>query len=231
MLKKLISLKINQRFVKSFCSKEKIRNEEILLYVMNDKYSVKPDKEFRINHKTIEKIEDNKLTKVVLKYGKYIHNLDKHSIKEISNLQSWINNTTIAMKKRVISKLLPREYPYSVNKGYYEFTKYLFMFNVMFNAMNFLTTQVLINSLNLNISRSAGFAISAGLNWAIKEGIGQIGAIFYTTKYTNSIERNAKTWRLLGPTIASASLLLETTTLLFPHYFLFIATSANMSIY
>jgi hypothetical protein len=49
------------------------------------------------------------------------------------------------------------------------------MFNVLFNAMNFLTTQALINSLNLNIARSTGFALSAGLNWAIKEGVGQVG--------------------------------------------------------
>jgi hypothetical protein len=95
--------------------------------------------------------------------------------------------------------------------------------------MNFLTTQVLINSLNLNISKSTGYALSAGLNWAIKEGVGQIGAIFYTTKYTNTIERNSKNWRIFSTTIASLSLMLETTTLLFPHYFLIIATSANAS--
>jgi hypothetical protein len=41
--------------------------------------------------------------------------------------------------------------------------------------MNFITTQVLINSLNLNISKSTGLVFSAGMNWAIKEGIGQMG--------------------------------------------------------
>jgi hypothetical protein len=33
---------------------EKIKKEEILLYIMQDKFSIKPDKEFRINHSTIE---------------------------------------------------------------------------------------------------------------------------------------------------------------------------------
>lgn len=39
--------------IETFC--EKIKKEEILLYIMQDKYSVKPDKEFRINHTTLEK--------------------------------------------------------------------------------------------------------------------------------------------------------------------------------
>ncbi len=34
---------------------DKIKREEILLYIMQDKYSVKPDKEFRIHHTTLEK--------------------------------------------------------------------------------------------------------------------------------------------------------------------------------
>ena len=53
---------------KHFCSK--MRKEEILLYIMNDKYSVKPDKEFRIVHQTLEKFEGNKKSKTVLLYGK-----------------------------------------------------------------------------------------------------------------------------------------------------------------
>jgi hypothetical protein len=71
MFKCLNRITKSNSFTKTFCSKEKIRNEEILLYIMNDKYSVKPDKEFRISHKTIEKTtDDKKTTKVVLYYGK-----------------------------------------------------------------------------------------------------------------------------------------------------------------
>lgn len=52
---------------------EKTRKEEILLYIMNDKYSVKPDKEFRINFTTIESLEESTkkvAAKRVIKYGK-----------------------------------------------------------------------------------------------------------------------------------------------------------------
>jgi hypothetical protein len=54
---------------------DNLRKEEILLYVMNDKYSVKPDKEFRINHTTLDshdKISNKKTPKKIINYGKLI---------------------------------------------------------------------------------------------------------------------------------------------------------------
>jgi hypothetical protein len=80
-----------------------------------------------------------------------------------------------SMKRKFMNKLCPRDYPYSVKSGYAGFSNYTFISNASFNAMNFITTQVLINALNLNISKSAGVVFSAGLNWAIKEGVGQTG--------------------------------------------------------
>ena len=83
------------------------------------------------------------------------------------------NNT----KRKILNKIFPRDYPYSVKEGYAGFSKYTFLSNVCQNIMSFITTQVLINSLNLNVSRAGAFAFSAGLNWAIKEGVGQLGKI------------------------------------------------------
>jgi hypothetical protein len=69
---KFINFNTKKLILKSFCSKEKVRKEEILLYIMNDKYSVKPDQEYRISHKTIEKVtEEKQITKSVLYYGKH----------------------------------------------------------------------------------------------------------------------------------------------------------------
>ncbi len=88
-----------------------------------------------------------------------------------------------SIRRKLLNKICPRDYPYSVKSGYSGFSKYTFLSNVCFNAMNFLTTQVLINSLNLNISKSTGVVFSAGMNWAIKEGIGQMG-MFYFFNYS-----------------------------------------------
>lgn len=86
-----------------------------------------------------------------------------------------IKNFFSGINKTCVNLIFPREYPYSVKAGYKEFSTNNFIINVCFNVMNFITTQVLINSLNLNIGKATGYAFSAGLNWAIKEGVGQAG--------------------------------------------------------
>lgn len=57
---------------KYFSEKDKLRKEEILFYIMNDKYSVKPDKEYRISHTTIDS-HDNTTNKIgpkkLIQYG------------------------------------------------------------------------------------------------------------------------------------------------------------------
>ena len=52
---------------------EKTRNEEVLFCIMHDKFSVKPNKEYRISHRTKEKTDNiNKLKDLdVIYYGKY----------------------------------------------------------------------------------------------------------------------------------------------------------------
>ena len=58
---------------KFFSGNDNLRKEEILFYIMNDKYSVKPDKEYRICHTTIDNYENttNKIAsrKKIIQYG------------------------------------------------------------------------------------------------------------------------------------------------------------------
>lgn len=103
--------------------------------------------------------------------------LGKHSITEISNLKHKYENAKKNLKRIFLKNIFPRDYPYSVKEGYEGFSKYTFLSNVCHNIMSFISTQVLINSLNLNVNRAGAFALSAGLNWAIKEGVGQMGNI------------------------------------------------------
>ena len=114
------------------------------------------------------------------------------------------------MRRNAIDTICPRNYPYSVKKGYAGFSKYTFISNICFSTMNFITTQVLMDALNLNLSKATGYAFSAGMNWAIKDGAGQIGSILYTTKYVQSIEKKAKSWRVKSIILAAVAFLLET---------------------
>ena len=94
--------------------------------------------------------------------------------------------------------------------------------------MNFLSTQVLINSLGLNISENKKYAFSAGLNWVIKDGVGQIGSIFFQAKYSHKVEKNLKEWRMKANYIWNVSFLLEMSTVMSPQNFLLIASLSNI---
>jgi hypothetical protein len=50
----------------------------------------------------------------------------------------------------------------------------------------------------------------------------------FITKYIHKIEKNAKSWRIISITGSSLSLTLEVTPLIFPSYFLIIASVANI---
>ena len=92
---------------------------------------------------------------------------------------------------------LPRDYPNSVKKGYLQYTKYSFLINTISNLMDFLSTQILINSLKQsNQPNSNSLKLSAGLNWVIKDGIGEFSSIFLSSKFNHSFEQNLKQWRV-----------------------------------
>lgn len=61
----------NQENVKNL-TEPKTRKEEVMFYIMHDKYSVRPDKEYRITHTTLESTDSKTKCKDlnVLYYGK-----------------------------------------------------------------------------------------------------------------------------------------------------------------
>lgn len=141
------------------------------LNLLHEKYAAKPHKQLLIstgNQPSLNKIE-----------------IKSHSKK--SNIHS--------LKKVLMKVFFPRDYPNSVKDGYLHYTKYTFLVGILINLMDFLSTQVLINS--MGISKKKSMKLSAGLNWVIKDGIGQFCSIFFATKYNSSFEQNLKQWRVL----------------------------------
>lgn len=132
------------------------------------------------------------------------------------------------LKKKLSLVFLPRDFPNSVKDGYDHFTKYSFFCGICYHIMSFLSTQALITSLNLQVTKTLSYSISAGMNWVLKDGFGQLGAIFFAAKYSNPIERDLKKWRVISLYMYNASILFECFTLLSPQYFIFIASFATL---
>lgn len=95
--------------------------------------------------------------------------------------------------------------------------------------MNFISTQVLINSLGINTIPGNKYVFSAGLNWVIKDGIGQLGSIFFSAKFSHQMEINLKEWRLFATVLLNASVFMEILIVLLPQHFLLSASVANIS--
>jgi hypothetical protein len=92
--------------------------------------------------------------------------------------------------------------------------------------MNFLSSQALITSLGL--SQGASITLSTGMNWVLKDGIGQIGSIFFTGKFSGSIEKDIKKWRIISLFMFNLSIIFEICTLWKPEYFLAIASLSTL---
>lgn len=205
---------------------ESIKSEKYI-YVITDRYSVKPDYEIKLTKiKTgNEHINKNSL----------IHSQDAHSYNykcQINNYNriSYLSPKDISQISKIFTKrvFFPRDYPQSVRSGYFDFMKFSFLAGICFHTMTFISTQVLINTLGITSSQNQSLTLSAGLNWVIKDSVGQIGSIIFSAKYSNSIEMNIKQWRLISLYIYDLGILLEISTMLYPNYFLLIASVSTI---
>ena len=196
------------------------REEDKYVYIMRDKYSVEPDKEIKIIKKEIQ--NDS--------HVKYEYTTE---MKNKQNLFKSIFSFNFSGVKQLVRKgfgkvFLPRDYPNSVKEGYYHFSKYGVLCGVLFHIMNFLSTQALINSLGILSNRTVSFSLSAGMNWVLKDGIGQIGSIFFAAKFSTPIERDLKKWRIISLWMYNISMIIDCFTLLQPHYFIYYASFATL---
>lgn len=115
---------------------------------------------------------------------------------------------------------------HSVNVGYREFIFYSAAANTLLFMMVFISTQTLINSLGINASRATTAVLSAGMNFVIKEGAGQVGGIIFMKMFEKTISGYQKQWRVMSFVLLSFGLVLEVVTLGYPQHFLFLASSA-----
>ena len=69
---------------------------------------------------------------------------------------------------------------------------------------------------------------SAAFTWVLKDGIGQLGGIFYASKYGSNFDEDIKKWRFMAIISLNAGILIEVLTLNFPSHFLVLASIANM---
>ena len=70
---------------------------------------------------------------------------------------------------------------------------------------------------------------AAAYTWVLKDGIGQLGGIFFASRYGKSFDEDIKKWRFLGMVALNLAIYIEILTLKFPNHFLLLASIANVA--
>ena len=189
---------------KSNENKTSIKSTKIILSIIKENSS-QPSKEYKITQEFTGSRNRIKIERYLSHTTKKVHLKDKifYKLKEV---------------------FLPKGFPYTVGDGYYDFVKFSFLYNIIYYYINFISTQIAIESLGYSVREST--ALSAGLNWALKEGIGQIASIYGISKYGKTAEKNVKEWRAISLLIVQFAFLIELSILLFPNYFVILAASS-----
>ncbi|KAJ3339336.1 hypothetical protein HDU93_008341 [Gonapodya sp. JEL0774] len=100
----------------------------------------------------------------------------------------------------------PKDYPHSVKPQYFGFA--------------------LMMALGLGAATSAG--VSAGINWVLKDGIGQLGGVVYASLMSSKFDSEPKRFRWTSTLLLHAATLLELLTPMFPHLFVVAASLSNI---
>jgi Vitamin B6 photo-protection and homoeostasis len=127
---------------------------------------------------------------------------------------------------RIMKHLLPQRYPLSVNKHYIKYCQYQALSSISSSAIGVLSTQALLFAIGLGASTAIPAA--AALNWVIKDGLGQLGGVIFTSFTSNKFDLDPKRWKMVAALSMDAASLLEIITPLFPAYFLPLASIANI---
>ncbi|CAG8590980.1 5424_t:CDS:2 [Funneliformis caledonium] len=143
-----------------------------------------------------------------------------HSNKKVS-----INDLVLEVKRQITSAFMPKGYPDSVTKDYWEFAKWQFLHNIAGSVTGVLSTQSLLYAMGLG---STSIPLAAALNWIIKDGLGQLGGVIYAASINDRFDSEPKRHRFQATVAMQSASFLELLAPLWPGMFLLIASISNI---
>ncbi|CAG8441095.1 12658_t:CDS:2 [Ambispora leptoticha] len=129
------------------------------------------------------------------------------------------------LKLQAISAFMPKGYPDAVTKDYWNFTKWQFVNKTAGSVTGVLSTQSLLYAMGLG---ATSVPLAAALNWIIKDGLGQLGGVFYAATVNSRFDSEPKRYRFRATLYMQLASLLELIAPLYPHLFLLFASTSNV---
>eukprot|EP01084_Bolivina_argentea_P022885 42572_1 len=125
----------------------------------------------------------------------------------------------------ILWHVLPSGYPESVHFSYTHFCLCQFIGMTSSAAAGVISTQALLYAVGLG---SAAAPAAAALNWVIKDGLGQLGCVVFSSFVSSRFDATPKVWRMVSAVALDLSTAVELLSPLAPMYFLVIASIANV---
>ena len=119
---------------------------------------------------------------------------------------------------------LPRGYPVSVSPGYLEYVGWQWTHHAAASANGVLASSFLLYAVGLG---SGAIPTAGALNWVLKDGLGQLGTLYFGRFLGHRFDVQAKTWYLAASAKLNAGMALEMASFAAPHLFLPLGSAAN----
>ncbi|KAG9304803.1 hypothetical protein G9A89_016833 [Geosiphon pyriformis] len=129
------------------------------------------------------------------------------------------------VKRQAISTFMPKGYPDSVTKDYWDFTKWQILNKVAGSVTGVLSMQSLLFAMGLG---AKSVPLAAAFNWIIKDGLGQFGGVLYAAFISSRFDSEPKRYRFQASLSMQLACLVELITPLYPHLFILLASISNI---
>jgi hypothetical protein len=138
----------------------------------------------------------------------------------------WLRAQPQILKSTVRRVLFPAGYPDTVHVNYLPFAIWNGVQMVFSSAVGVFSTQSLLYG--LGVGSGNALALSATINWILKDGLGQLGGIAVVAYLGGRFDSQAKRYRFLSAWILQGACLMELLVPMAPNRFLLWAAAANM---
>ncbi|KAJ3183032.1 hypothetical protein HDU87_007454 [Geranomyces variabilis] len=100
---------------------------------------------------------------------------------------------------------------------------YQFLETFIWSAVSVLCSQAMLSSIGVGSTAAAGGAVA--IQWILKDGIGEIGKLFFIQRFARSFDSHPKTWKMIGEVSSLSGAFLQLCTVVAPsHWFLGLAS-------
>jgi Vitamin B6 photo-protection and homoeostasis len=111
----------------------------------------------------------------------------------------------------LVAHFLPVGYPRTVAPYYREYALHTFIASIAGSASMVLSTQSLLLAIGVVGATQAGI-LAGAINWVLKDGLSQAGAILWTSVAARNYDEHPKTWRMVAAIVLDIAAAIELVT-------------------